>query len=116
MTEKELRKLTRYQLLELLVVQTERAEELQKKVEELEAQNRERNIQLSKLGSIAEASMQLSGVFQASQKAADLYLDAARKQAAELVEDAQRQADAIVRRAELKSRYLSILQQERSDS
>lgn len=37
MTEKELKKLNRYQLLELLLAQTERADTLQKKVEELES-------------------------------------------------------------------------------
>ena len=115
LTEKELRKLNRYQLLELLIFQTKRADELQRKLDELEEKNREQKLQLSKLGSIADASMQLSGVFQSAQKAADLYLDAAKKQAGELIEDAQRQAAAITGSAELKLRYLSILQQEHSD-
>lgn len=115
MTEKELRKLNRYQLLELLVIQTERTEELQKKLEALEREIQDRDIRLSELGSIAEASMQLSGVFEASQKAADLYLDAARKQAVQMVEEARQQAETIVRRAEMKARYISILQQERTE-
>ncbi|MBR5470904.1 MAG: DNA repair protein [Oscillibacter sp.] len=109
MTEKELRKLNRYQLLELLVVQTKRADELQKKLDELEERTAEQHIHLSKLGSIAEASLQLSGVFDAAQKAAGLYLDAARKQAGEIVEDARLQAAGIVRDAEMKARYQSIL-------
>lgn len=115
MTEKELRKLNRYQLLELLVFQTKRADELQQKLDELDAKIRNQELQLSKLGSIADASMQLSGVFQASQKAADLYLDAAKKQAGEIIEEAQRQAAAITRSAELKLRYMSILQQDHSE-
>ena len=36
LTEKELKKLNRYQLLELLIIQTERADSLQAQVEELE--------------------------------------------------------------------------------
>lgn len=111
MKEKDLRKLNRYQLLELLVIQTERADELQKKLEELEAQATEQRLNLSKLGSVAEASLQLSGVFEAAQKAADLYLDAARKQAEEIVEDARRQAAVIMRDTERKMRYASILWQ-----
>lgn len=115
MTEKELRKLNRYQLLELLVFQTKRADELQQKLDDLEVKTREQKLRLSKLGSIADASMQITGVFEASQKAADLYLDAAKKQAAEIIEEAQQQAAAITRSAELKLRYLSILQQDHSE-
>jgi len=113
--EKDLRKLNRYQLLELLVIQTERADELQRKLEELEERASEQSLNLSKLGSIAEASLQLSGVFEASQKAAGLYLDAARRQAGEIVEDARRQAAAIIKDAETKARYISILRQDELD-
>ena len=82
MTEKELRKLNRYQLLDLLVVQTRRADELQEKLDALENKYNQQELHLSELGSIAEASLHLSDVFDAAQKAADLYLNAAKKQAA----------------------------------
>ena len=62
MTEKELKKLNRYQLLELLIFQTERADQLEKELAETRKQLEEHNIRLSKLGSIAEASLQLSGI------------------------------------------------------
>lgn len=106
MTEKELKKLNRYQLLELLVIQTERADKLQQKVDVLEEQINNQDIQLTALGSIAEASLQLGGVFDAAQKSADLYISAAKKQAEEIVEDAQRTAAEIIAKAE---DYLSIL-------
>lgn len=99
MTEKELKKLNRYQLLELLVVQTERADKLQEKVDELESKLLEQNLSFLKLGSLADAAMHINGVFEASQKAADLYLDAARKQADEILTQARRQAAAIVSQA-----------------
>ncbi len=92
MTEKELKKLNRYQLLELLLVQTERADSLQQKVDQLQAKLDERELRFAKLGSIAEASVCVSGVFEAAQKAADLYLEAAKKQADELVAQARLQA------------------------
>ena len=92
MTEKELKKLNRYQLLELLLMQTERADSLQQKADQLQAQLDERELRFAQLGSIAEASVCVSGVFEAAQKAADLYLESARKQADELVEQARRQA------------------------
>ena len=115
MTEKELRKLNRYQLLELLVMQTKRDNELQEKLDALEAQIRERDIRLSEIGSIAEASLQLSGVFEASQKAADLYLATVKKQAAEITEDARRQAASIIRKAEIEAHYLSVLRDKHSE-
>ena len=108
MTEKELRKLNRYQLLELLMIQTQRAEELQAKLEELEAKISDREIRLSTIGSIAEASLQLGGVFEASQRAADLYLEAAQKQADEIIASARRRADFIVKKATLEAQSVSI--------
>ena len=93
-TEKELKKLNRYQLLELLIVQTERADKLQKQVEELERQLEAREFKISQLGSIAEAAVSVCGVLEAAQKAADLYVEAARKQADEMLAQAGIQAAA----------------------
>ena len=104
MTEKELKKLNRYQLLELLLVQTERADSLEQKVEQLQAQLDERELRFAQLGSIAEASVYVSGVFEAAQKAADLYLESAKKQADELVAQARQQT------AEYESRLASARQ------
>lgn len=70
MTEKELKKLNCYQLLELLILQTERADKLQEKLQEAEQALQDRALELSRLGSIAEASLQLGGVFRAAQEAA----------------------------------------------
>ena len=96
LTEKELRRLNRYQLLELLIVQTERADKLQARLEEAERQLNEQTIKISSLGSIAEASLQLQGVFQAAQNAADMYVNAAKKQAEEIEEDARKKAAEIL--------------------
>jgi hypothetical protein len=89
LTEKDLRKLNRYQLLELLVVQTERADKLQAKLDETRKEMREQEIKLSSLGSIAEASLQLEGVFQAAQVAADRYVNAAKEKAEAIVAEAE---------------------------
>ena len=100
MTEKDLRKLNRYQLLELLIVQTERADKLQAQLDEAVRQLNEQNLQFSSLGSMAEAALQVSGVFQAAQKSADLYLDAAKKQAEKIEEDAHKKAAEILVQAQ----------------
>ncbi|MBQ8359368.1 MAG: DNA repair protein [Oscillospiraceae bacterium] len=103
MTEKDLRKLNRYQLLELLVVQTERADKLQQKLEAAEHRLNDRDLQLTALGSIAEASLQLSGVFQAAQNAADQYLNQAKKRAAEIEAAAHEKAADILAEAEVRA-------------
>ena len=101
MTEKELKKLNRYQLLELLLMQTERADELQRRLDTLHQTVRTQG----ELGSIAMESIQVSGVFEAAQKAADFYLDAARAQAAEIIQEAHQQAADIVAQAESKAAF-----------
>ena len=99
MTEKELKKLNRYQLLELLLVQTQRADALQEKLEQQLRQQDSRELQVFALGSIAEASLKLSGVFESAQKAADLYLENAQKKAAETDLSARQNAAAIAAEA-----------------
>ena len=100
MTEKELRKLNRYQLLELLIVQTERADKLQARLESTEKQLDDQDIQMTSLGSIAEASLQLKGVFQAAQEAADMYLYAAKKHAEKIEKAAEKKAALIIAEAQ----------------
>ncbi len=99
MTEKELKKLNRYQLLELLILQTERADKLQARLDETESQLGNLDVQISSLGSIAEASLQLRGVFQAAQDAADMYINAAKKRAEEIEEEAHKKGAAIISQA-----------------
>lgn len=94
MTEKDLKKLNRYQLLEMLILQTERADRLEQELQETRKQLEEHNLQFAKLGSIAEASLQLSGIFEAAQKAADLYLEEAKKRADQMTEPQEETAES----------------------
>ena len=100
LTEKELKKLNRYQLLELLIMQTDRADKLQSKLQSVEKQLNEQELKMTTFGSIAEASLQLGGVFQAAQKAADIYIDAAKKQAEEIEKAAHKKAAEILLQAQ----------------
>ena len=56
------------------ILMKKREIELQARLDEAEAQLKDREITIEKSGSIADAAMQLSGVFQAAQEAADTYL------------------------------------------
>ncbi len=74
MANKTLSKLKRDELLNLLYEQEKRIEELETKNKELQAQLDDRHIRISKVGSIADASLALTGIFKEAQKAAELYL------------------------------------------
>jgi len=96
LTEKELKKMNRYQLLELLIIQTERADKLQKALEEAEQRLNAREIDISDLGSIAEAALHIKGVFAAAQEAADMYINEAKKRGEAIEEEAHRKGAAMI--------------------
>ena len=75
MTEKELRKLKRVELLELLVEQATEMEELRSQLEEARRALADREILLKKAGSIAEAALALNQVFEAADRAARDYVN-----------------------------------------
>ena len=72
--KKELKRLSRQELLELLLAQTEELQRCREENEELKEKLEDRELKLSNAGSIAEAALSLSGIFEAAQKAADEYL------------------------------------------
>ena len=75
MTDRELRKLSRRDLLELLIQQDEEMEALKERLKEAEYKLESRTIAIDTAGSIAEASVSISGVFEAAQDAAARYLE-----------------------------------------
>lgn len=81
MTERELRKLSRLDLLELLVQQVEENERLRAELKQAQEQLESRELMLENAGSIAQASLQISRVFEAAQMAADVYLENVRRMA-----------------------------------
>lgn len=75
MTERELRRLSRTDLLELLLAQRRENEQLRCLLDQTQAQLADRTIQINNAGSIAEASLQLSGIFNAAQDSCQYYLE-----------------------------------------
>ena len=75
MTNRELQKLNRKELLELLIAKTRECNALLKERDEARAKLEERNIQIEQAGSIAEAALQLNKVFEAAEAAAEQYLE-----------------------------------------
>ena len=106
MTEKDLKKLNRYQLLELLISQTERADKLQLQLEEAQQALADRELKLASLGSIAEAALHLTGIFQSAQEAADLYVNSAKRFAKDIEASAYDEAASIMAKAQAQARRL----------
>lgn len=75
MTNEELRKLSRKDLLRLLVKQGKECDSLRARLEEAEAALQDRKIKIEESGSLAEAVLRLNGIFEAAQTAADQYLE-----------------------------------------
>lgn len=73
MTEKELRRLSRADLLEMLIEQSVELQNVREKLAAAEAALASRVIEIDTAGSIAEASMRLNGVFEAAQAACEQY-------------------------------------------
>lgn len=115
MTDNELKKLSRNDLLQMLLEQSREVQSLRAQLAEAQNALQDRTIAIDKAGSIAEASLQLNGVFQAAQAACQQYMDnisslsqrqeevcarmeaESRQRAEQMIADAQRQKEATER-------------------
>lgn len=75
MTDKELRRLSRAQLLELMLEQAKELEAVKKELEEARSALKSRDIDLDEAGSIAVAALRLNGIFEVAQLSAQQYID-----------------------------------------
>lgn len=132
MTEKEIRRLTRAELLEMLIRQSQELQRMQKELKAAEEALHSRRIALDEAGSIAEASLRLNGVFEAAQNACEQYTEniqnlsrrqeavcaqreqESRERAEEMLKKAQAQADQTVQEAE--ARCAEMLRKAEQDS
>ena len=74
MTIKELKRLSRAELLQMLLYRTREVEDLRAQVESLQQQLRQKQLLIREAGSIADAAIKINGVLEAAQAAADQYL------------------------------------------
>lgn len=99
MTDKELRRLHRSELLEMLISLTEENRKLNDLLEQTRSQLRDRQIIIENAGSLAEAALSLSGIFQTADAAAQQYLESVRQLTAQQEEACR----AILSQAEQKA-------------
>lgn len=83
MTDKELRRMSRRELLELLVEQGRRNEQLQQELCAAQEELKQRRIAVQQSGTLAEAALRLNGVFEAADRAAAHYLEILQRRAEE---------------------------------
>ena len=117
MISKELKRLSRRELVDIIYQLKKNEQELQEEIESLKKEIQDRRIRISVAGSIAEAAMSVTEVFSAAQTSADIYLreisemrDDAEKEYARKIEEAEKKVKEIFddgekKFADLKDRY-----------
>ena len=75
LTDRELRGLSRRDLLELLVAKEKENQQLRQELEQARAELNKRQIDVAKTGTMAEAALLLNGIFDAADRAARQYLE-----------------------------------------
>ena len=104
MTDREMRRMSRGELLELLVAQMEENQILRTRLEQAQKELDEREIRIEKAGSIAQAALALNHVFESAEAAARQYAEnlnrLAREEADEIVAQAKRYSEEVHRAAD----------------
>ena len=75
MTDRQLRKLNRTDLLKLLLEEKKENEALRKQLQEMQLQLECKQLNLNQSGSLAEAALKLSGIFEAAETACQYYTE-----------------------------------------
>ena len=115
--KKEMKKLSRIELLEIIYAMKENEENLQSMLTSAQEKLEKREVLIDNAGSIAEASLAVNDVFVAAQRAADTYVESvkarysnieeqcaeAEAQRQKLLNDAKAQADEIIKDAKIQS-------------
>ena len=119
MTPKELKRLRRSDLLEMLLDLSRENDKLRKENHTLRQQLHDRTISIENSGSLAEAALQLNGIFEAAQAACEQYTEnirtrseTAEQRCRELEQQTQAQCDALLAKAREEARaYLENVRQ-----
>ena len=109
MISKELKRLSRRELVDIIYQLKKNEQEMQEEIESLKTELQDKRIRISTAGSIADAAMSVTNVFSAAQMTADLYLreiscmrEDTEKECAKKVEEAEKRARDILADGEKK--------------
>ena len=103
MVGKELKKLNRRELVEVIYQLKKNEEQLQAQIAALETELQDKRIHISQAGSIAEAAADITKLFSTAQTMADLYLqeiacmkEEAARECERIIEEAKKTAESIM--------------------
>lgn len=109
MISKELKRLSRRELVDIIYQLKRDGQEKQEKIVALEAALEEKRFRIAIAGSVAEAATEITKIFSTAQATADLYLqeiasmkEDTQKECAHILEEAKQQADKILAEAQSK--------------
>lgn len=100
MTDQQLRKLSRKNLLKLLLEQEKARVALEEELQATKAELEKKRLCIENAGSLAEAALQLNGVFEAAQAAAQQYQDNVKEQCRIQEEELRKKVERTKRRVE----------------
>lgn len=109
MTDKQLKKLKRSELLELLVEQADEMDEIRRQLTQAQEDLQRRDLSIQQAGSIAQAALQINDVFVAADRAAQDYLNNVQNlqtQQKSRLAEANEKADALLTATRQKCREL----------
>lgn len=134
MTNKELKRLSRADLLEMMLAVTKENEQLQASVIQMKKRLDDRTVSIENCGSLAEAVLQLNGVFEAAKAACEQYVqniqernanqdqyfhqmeESAKQRCEAMIAQAEQQAGEIVAQAERKANEMLTLAKTQADA
>lgn len=99
MTTKELKRLRRSDLLEMLLTLRKENEQLRQQLDYAQKQLENRSIEIENAGSLAEASLRLSGVFEAAQAACEQYAENMRQRMEKQEQETEKKCEEILLKA-----------------
>ena len=113
MNNRELKRLNRAELLELLLAESKRNRELEQALQQAREQLADRALRVERAGTLAEAAMSVNRLFEAADAAAEQYLEILRSKnaeadraSAELLNKTRRQCELMVQQAEFKAEVI----------
>mgnify|MGYP004618959493 FL=1 len=109
MTDKELRRLSRSELIDIIYELQKQNQQKDAAYQELQNELEKKTLILSEAGSIAEAALQINDVFKAAQAAADQYVlsvEAMSGEAEKTIAEARLERDRIIREAQEKAKKI----------
>ena len=119
MTDKEFKRLTRAQLIDIIYQLQLQIDALTEEKKELETALEDKRLRVENAGNIAEAALEINECFRAAQNAAEQYLNEIKEMHAEvasqrkkILDDARTEADAILMAAkEALGEYDSVIEE-----